>query len=609
LTFEKAKIRKPEKDKQAIEDARHLLEKEDALKGKTGVQDRIEKLAVEIRLWKLSDHVRSEAKRVRKGETRPGQELPTKADAEDEVAQEWARIFAEYKKTKETWADPALESEKQIQAAVDSYSEAMNPLMKAFEDAQKSNIPAVKGQAGKAVAKLKEAQSSLGPLKADCTAAVAALTDFSDLVTVLEIEPPQTLREIKGVQARYNEAIQKVRRSELALTNQVTAINAKAGQWEKDLESLIREMVAAAVAWAQNEDVKTGAEVVASLLNGTISAVQALDSEPMSALAVQGLHSLVKGLCDGVTVASAGIRSLKLKSKDEDVMKLLDKLDADAFVQMKLDLFMMGFTWLTEPLGLIPNVGSIVRGVLNSAVGHLVEVLKKAAENQAEELRVKKGGKAKDEIEKAADTFKAQALEMLKVALEGAVEAFAKPEEAVGFVIDMVDAALGDPLHELLAKWVGDFDLVDKDQIKETVSKGRKAVVDGTTKMKAMASIQVNFGFDEREAFNTSVLNLGALAKKGDSRGVVIVASPELKAAGVALLIGEDGYTDDHKSFVKSLMDARHGFKGTVTVKSEKGTLQKGELVFTFPDDQGEKWMKDYIKHWKGLTLMSVSYK
>ena len=88
------------------------------------------------------------------------------------------------------------------------------------------------------------------------------------------------------------------------------------------------------MAWRKTEDVRQGAEVAESLLNGVVSAVQVLDAEPMSALAVQGLHSLIKGVCDGVKLSAAEIKSMSLKKEHTDVMGLIDKLKEDDFIRV-----------------------------------------------------------------------------------------------------------------------------------------------------------------------------------------------------------------------------------------------------------------------------------
>ncbi len=86
------------------------------------------------------------------------------------------------------------------------------------------------------------------------------------LVDHLKTKPPQTLVEVKGARVSFDEAIQKVRSTEQAIQAQVTAINELAKKQQKSLESLIKEMVAAAVAWTETENVREGAEVVESLL-------------------------------------------------------------------------------------------------------------------------------------------------------------------------------------------------------------------------------------------------------------------------------------------------------------------------------------------------------
>jgi hypothetical protein len=617
MTQDPTKIRDLEKDDKRTKEAKKLYKKQAELKDEHTKKALLEKIAlatklqvVDVQLQMTGAHARSEARRMLKGEER-STNLPTGGSTDDPVAvkQEWARIYPEYVKTKNTWAVPALDSEKQFQKTVSNYSKAMDPLIKAFQKAQTTNIPAVKGEAEEATEKLQAAQGSLEKLKENCAKAVVELEGFIGLIEFLKDEPPGTFVEIKSTQGTYNESIQKVRRTEQDLKDQVIAIDAKSKEWQKDLESLIKAMVTAAIAWDKTKKVGDGVEVVGGLLNGTVAAVQTLDSEPMSALAVQGVHMGIKALCDTIRVSAAGIKVLMIRAEKQDVLVLLDDLNADAFVQMKLDLFIMGFTWLTEPLGFIPNVGALVRGTINTLVGQLVKTLKAKAEYQAKELKQQKSGKAVDEfkesLKEVGNGFRELAVAGVAKALEGIVEAIAKPEEKLlQFILGLVNEALGVPMQKLLARVLGDFDLVDADAVKETVQSGRDAVDAGQKKVQKMLKIEMNFGFDEKDAYSLTVMNLGKLSKKGDSSQVIVVASEELKAAGVALLIGDDLYTKDQKAFVTSLLEAEHGFKGKVELtKEKKGVFGKAELVFTFTDKQAEKWIREYKEHWKGLTV------
>ena len=607
------KVRTPEKDQKEIAEAVLLLKKRARLKERNQATDFHKKAVVELKLAAMSEHIRSRAEAYLRGENRPVQSLGDAArkpgDA-NQVSKEWAEVIKEYDGKKVTWAQPALASEIEFQKAVVNYSVALTPLIEAFEQAESCNIPLVKSKAKTAKGALTGAQQSLIPLSSACSDAQDELDLFLKLVDHLKTKPPQTLVEVKGARVSFDEAIQKVRSTEQAIQAQVTAINELAKKQQKSLESLIKEMVAAAVAWTETENVREGAEVVESLLNGVVNAVQALDSEPMSALAIQGLHSLIKGLSDGFKLAAAGIKSQMLKSGHKDVMSLIDKLEADAFVQAKLDLIKMGLSWLVEPLGLIPNVGAIVRTAANLGFGLVVGTLKKAAAKQAAALEKKSGNANVDaEIEEAAKLIRESALGYVKSALEGGVKALAKPEEAAGeFLMSVLGEVLGPPLERLVAEVVGEFDLVDKEQVKATVRVARSAVVRQAKELQAMTLIDRGFGFDEEAAKEITLKNLGGL-EKGKSCPVVVAASPGLVTTrGVALLIGT-GHSQNNVSFVTSLVKSGQGFEGSMVMKEQAGRVFAGEVVFTFADDKAEAWVKSYISHYgSSLTRQKVTF-
>jgi hypothetical protein len=601
------KLRTPEKDQKEIAEAVLLLKKRARLKERNQATDFHKKAVVELKLAAMSEHIRSRAEAYLRGENRPVQSLREAArrpgDA-NQVSKEWAEVIKEYDGKKVTWAQPALASEIEFQKAVVNYSVALTPLIEAFEKAESCNIPLVKSKAKTAKGALTEAQQSLVPLSSACSDAQDELNLFLKLVDHLKTKPPQTLAEVKGARVSFDEAIQKVGATEQAIQAQVTAINELAKKQQKALESLIKEMVAAAVAWTETENVREGAEVVESLLNGVVNAAQALDSEPMSALAIQGLHSLIKGLSDGFKLAAAGIKSQMLKSGHKDVMSLIDKLEADAFVQAKLDLIKMGLSWLVEPLGLIPNVGAIVRTAANLGFGLVLGTLKKAAAKQAAALE-KKSGKANvdAEIQEAAKLIRESALGYVKSVLEGGVKALAKPEEAAGeFLMSVLGAVLGPPLERLVAEVVGEFDLVDKEQVKATVQDARDAVVAQAKELQAMTRIDRGFGFDEEAAKEITVKNLAAL-ERGKTCPVVVAASPELVTTrGVALLIGT-GHSQNNASFVTSLVKSGQGCEGSLLMKEKAGRVFAGEIVFTFADGKAEAWVKSYISHYGSALI------
>jgi tRNA G18 (ribose-2'-O)-methylase SpoU len=609
------KVRIPEKDEKEIAEAVLLLKKRALLKERNQVKDFHTKAVIELKLAAMSEHVRSRAEAYLRGENRPVQSLKDAAqnpgDA-NEVRREWAEVIKEYDEKKAKWAKPALASEIEFQKAVVNYSVAITPLIEAFDSAKSSNIDGVKARAAKASGMLSAAQRSLIPLSSACSDAQDELKAFFELVDYLKTKPPKSLVEVKGARVSFDEAIQKVRSTEQAIEAQVTAINQLAKKQQKELEGLIRDMVAAAVAWAKTENVREGAEVVESLLNGVVNAVQALDSEPMSALAVQGLHSLIKGLSDGVKLSAAGIKTVMLKQDHKhDVLGLIDKLEADDFIQAKLDLIKMGLSWLVEPLGLIPNVGAIVRTAANLGFGLVVGTLKKAAAKQAAAMEKKSGKVNVDaEIKEAAEIIRESTLGYVKAALEGAVKALAKPEEAAGeFLMSVLGEVLGPPLEKLVAEVVGEFDLVDKEQVKATVEKSWAALEAQKKELQAMVKIDKSFGFDEEAAKAVTLKNLDGLAQ-GTSCRVVVAASPQLETTrGVAVLIG-DGHGEDNVSFVTSLVKAGQGCQGTVLMKEKGGAVFAGELVFTFSDDKAEAWVRSYVSHYgSGITRKKLTFR
>jgi hypothetical protein len=65
----------------------------------------------------------------------------------------------------------------------------------------------------------------------------------------------------------------------------------------------------------------------------------------------------------------------------------------------------------------------------------------------------------------------------VKGVLAGTVKAVAKPEEGVGeLLLEVLGGVLGAPLQRLVAEVVGEFDLINKEQVKKTVQSGRDAV-------------------------------------------------------------------------------------------------------------------------------------
>lgn len=594
-------VRLPEKDELEVRKAMVLLKKQ-----RSGEGSIFTKAQVELKLMALSEHIRSiaEARLVGEHRTAMTEHLAAPGDSR-QVAAEWAKVLTKYTDRETKWAQPAVESELKFQMAVVNYSVAMQPLFDALEMAKSTHVPGVKDKATKAYEALDRARTSLQPLSENASKKIDELNHFVALVEHLKAEPPQTMAEVTAAQASFDEAIQAVRNTEDAMKRQVNAINALAKQVQTTVEANIKSMVAAAIAWRKTEDVRTGTEWVETLANGTVNAVQALDGEPLSAVALQGVHMLIKGVCDVVKLTAHGIETRSQNKKE--VMDLLSDLEGDDFIQWKLDGIKMGLSWAAEPLGFIPNVGPLVRSCINAAVDFAIGSIKKAAEAQAAaQKRGKKltAAQMSSEIDEVAGVIQDQITNTLKNYIESSVEALTSIEEyAKGakdpaeVILSVVAGIFGPPMQKLLAKILPSMTMVDADQIRATLQGGRDAVVGLANEHLEMNKIEQRFGFDETHAKETSTRFLKDMAE-GAVADVVVISSPGLESSrGVGLLIGT-GHTDDNVSYAENQVQARHGHKGRVTMKSKGGATSRGELVFEFASPEAKTMVESYIEHY-----------
>ena len=593
------KVRIPEKDATEVRKAVKLLEIQRG--GKANV---LTLLSVEIKLKAMSEHIRSLAEAQMRGDHRPTAELDDirKVDWDQgEVAKEWQKVVTEYETTKTKWAVPAKASEIEFKAAVDNYSVAMQPLFNALEMAKTANIPKVTDRADKAIGLLKQAQATLPPLSAAAAKAVQDLDEFILLVELLKTEPPQTLPEVNGARARFAESVQECRNAELAIKNQVQAINTLCKSLQTKIEQNIKDMVAAAIAWRKTADIREGADWFETVANGVVEAVQVLDSEPMSAPAVQGVHMLIKGVTDLVKVGAASYKAYELGKTD--VMVLVDDLNEDDFVQMKLDLILMALLWAAEPLGFIPNVGTLIRSAINAGTKQIVGTLKKAATKQAAAMRQKRKLAAKD-FDEEIDVIKETLKEYVKTAIEDGVKGIAEMDDYIKgakdpaeVIIDIVAAIFGPSLQAMLAKVIPDLGLTNPDTVKATLQGARNSVDTLAHQQLQISKISLDFAYDEAAAKVLSVQNLKALAK-GDDCTVVVAASPNFKGTrGVGLLIG-DGHSSDNVAFIEALVKEGSGYEGSVTMKDKGGRTSKGEVVFAFSDGGAKELVKSYMQHY-----------
>jgi hypothetical protein len=564
------------------------------------------RIAGELKLYALSEEVRSLAEARLRGEQRPTPELRDLARGRDDqarVASEWANVIKELAQRKAAWAEPALDSEIRFQTALINYDHALEPLFTGLGAAKGSGVPGVTGNAEKVLATLQKARDTLQPVSEQATKAVQELTEFNLLIDgELTKEPPKTLAEVRGTRARFAEGVQAIRNSEDAIKKQTAALDRLCKSSQQAVENNIKAMVVAALAWRETEDLREGTEWVQVFLNGGVGALQVLAVEPLSAVAVQGLHMLIKGACDGISAAAASIKAYSISQ--EEALSLVAKLKGDDFIKLKIDAIQKALEWAAEPIGFIPSVGTLIRTVVTSAGSLITGALKKAAEKQAKAADPRQAN-VDEEITEVKGILKDTILGEVKVAVESGAESIKDFAEYVKgakdpseLLISIVTALLGPSLQTMLADIIPAFELASPDQIRTTLLGSRDAVTILANENLEMSRIQQDFGFDEATAKAESSRALGALGE-GQGCWVTVAASPVFESTrGVALLIGS-AHSENNSHFVDALIQEGSGAGGTVTMKSKPGLVMSGELVFNFNGDaRAEKMVRDYIEHY-----------
>jgi hypothetical protein len=610
------------KEATEVRKAKYLLEMKAKLQGKYDPASLAQKAGVKAQLALISDkHIRS-AKAELRGEEGPSlKELAGKATSTNtntaERDKEWRETLVWVRAQTKNWAEPAIERELQIQISFVDYSTAMTPLIEAFESAKSLKVPTVKGKAGTVEKQLQTAQGSLQDYSKLLNKRLEELENFTKLIDFLEQsgEPPGTLDEVRKARSEHQNTIQALKSAEQKSKDQIAKINKQCTDSQKDIEAAIKLMVTSVVAWRKTEDIRTGCEWAEASLNGIVNVVQVANSEPMSAAGVQGVHMLIKGVCDGVKVLAAAFKQHELaKLKVDDVV---GKLREEDFIVAKVDGVKIAISWAAEPLGFIPNVGPLVRTIINAVTEAVSGTLKKAAKKQGDAIRAKKNPPTKkeefkEEIDAAKETIMLTAQTVIEENLKAvkdigelmkhakdvgehakeAAHGAMSPEAAVAALATKLALALVGPAMETaLAEIIPALGMVSPEAIQATLNQTRSSIDTLTHQNLEFQSIKLDFAFDEGHAKGINVDVLDKLAE-GQSCQVLVASSSELKStAGVALLIG-DGHAKDNRSFVDTLINSGSGFTGDVTMKA-KGRF--GELEFRFADSKAKELVKEYV--------------
>jgi hypothetical protein len=580
-----------------------------------------DKAAVSLKLRWVSTEIRSLAQARLRGEQRltdlrdvaAAQRDDATKDDPAEVAAAWEKVKKEVEERKTAWLEPTLQSEIWFQMAFINYSQAMNPLMEGLEAAKGNGVDLVDTHVNAILVTLEKARATLLPISGAASQAVDELRDLIKLVDYLIETPPITLVEVQGVKARFAESVQAVRNSEDAIKKQTADLDTLCADSKDAIELHVKAIVAAAVAHRESTELVEDVEWAKSLLTGVVGTAQRYWPEPVTGEVVQGLHTLIGVVCDGISQSALFIKTFELSL--EDAVELADKLEADDIIQAKLAAIETALEWAAEPLGLIPNVGDFVREAVTSVAGFIIGILQEAATSQAEAAEAAKKGEEPeksgldDPVGMIMSTLEEQVKEKVQAALQNIAEGLKlKPAELAK---EVTDALLGDAFKQLLVELVPAFDLAKPDEIKKSLTDTRNAVATLKDQNVDMGKIVQNFGFDEAAAKSETLSKLEALGVGQTYRVKVAQSDQFVSAGGVALLIG-DNHSKNNQAFIGDLIEDA-GAIGTVTKVSAGGMIFKGELIFDFSGAkhaaEAQQMVTDCVRFYGGeLTRYNLTF-
>jgi hypothetical protein len=529
--------------------------------------------------------------------------------SQNEAKQWWEGAVKKFKE--DPWVPQALAAAEELEKLVPPYIDGVENVAKSFDGLAKQHIGSVDSKAKKVAAELRESKADLKTLMAAVTRAVSELKDYGQLGELLAAqEPPQDNVQREAYSVQIANGTQKCRRADQELQRTVQVVNQLCIARADRLRELIKEIVTAAIAWRKTESFRKGAKTVQSVANGLVEVSQLVNPEPISATAVQGLHMLFKGICDGATLIAAAVKSSELSKEDLD--DLLDKLNPDDIVQRKIDLIVMAISWAAEPLGFIPCFGTLLRSCVNAVTEAISGTIKKAAEKQAAAQTKSKAQQqgnqpppnVSEDVEMikklGAETVEGVANELFDGLGEGAqhihaaIQGSADLEVKCGvaeFAISVGMALFGPAVQEAVADAIGTMDLVDKDQIKAKLQETRDNLASNSGKCTDIQKYKITFACDLEDVRKKNRDAIVALKTSTSAITVKIgIAASLTETSGVILLIGED-HADDTMKFFKVLEDANVTHSGTV--KYQKNRVLPDTVQFSgLPEDL----VRDYVK-------------
>jgi hypothetical protein len=627
------KVRTKAKEDLAIEELVKLYEK------KYNKQlNSLEALIVraQIALHKEGDTAVAKA-RVRGGD-RGGRFEDISFDTDEGRVQEasdraWQRI-AEQKEV----ADEARAKSKSFFRMAEQYQLVLRKLEGSFRHLATGGLGPVDDKASAIAADLHEADQQIALYKLALAGVEQAADQFDK--TVQEIRDRgllESVQEAKAVPAMTLESLKALDNAQKKLADTIEAVNAFGQTSAGKIEGLILDIASKIVAWRASKDFNQNVDTFESLANGTVTAVNALNAEPMSHSALQGIHALIHGACDGIKLLRNLYKRKKLQALGKgDINKVLNELKADDFIQWKCDMVQMSLRWATEPLGFVPHAGEVIRSAVDAAVKSCIDIIRKAAEDQAKRFEAAKKlppgspPPPKEDFSALIADFESNLLQAAKAEAQKLAEAAAEtiweeakdklaelgghvanvlkdgadavPNLIVGSIIKILSSAV----KPLLARLMPEMKMIDKKVLMDSVASARTEASDMNARAGAMKNLrqETRYTLDEDKLISmgkAAALGLG----EGDSAPWVLIQGDVLqKTGGFALMIGAD-HDEANKRYVEQMVDSGFGWSGTVTAGQTKSGLFKQNLYFDcldLPKDKQAEVKKFFTKY---MTLDS----
>lgn len=430
---------------------------------------------------------------------------------------------------------------------------------------------------------------------------VEVLTTINTLINEQPKDGPGSVELVDQLKAKWMEGVQLLQTADNLVKALAQDVVNSCKSASKKITAWIKATVIHAVA---RRNVKGLTEVIdwmTSLANGGVGLVQALDGEPLSGAALEGVHALIKGIHDGAKEIAIGIEASKLEFDEALAEMKPTDVEADRLAYVNLAI-----SWLVEPLGFVPSVGSMIREFLLKQVETLIEARLEAMEKEEKVDQTVLDAVESEFVNTVRSESPKWVAESAKAVGEAIKDGAKTPSELIALVVESITGPI---LKKILAQLIEGGEPVTKEEVTKVL---------GALDLKSFFILddsEVPFnrpaGFVQDEAHKVSKAHLKTLAQ-GQSDVVYLAYSQSfVDTDGVALLLGGEGagHSADNVLFMISLINAGQGYEGTVQLTKKGSTGSRGEVTFGHwkagggpsptqsAEDLVERYFKKYGQH------------